>query len=336
MCSHSFCSTPCLPLKLCSSGTIGFTIHSMKEGLCLEDSSEGVVELRTCSLDSVLQQWKWTDHCFLVNTGTLRCLSAIHTDPVQTIACDSGEHIKWQCKAQQLISLQNSLALSTERGKLRLNTGEHDTWKSLDAGDICQNKLRSRRESDLETDEFDFAEGPPKQRMTEAQLKFLQWYYRTEDPTSWKFGMLAFAFLGLLIGAMLLVMGMMTNRNRKQIAKYKAASKVTAVKPEMEELQAIVTDKVTEVEEKTHFTPYEQITTHNSHRDWEEPSYNSIASEGLKPGEIVVTWKDGNVSALYPEPAQEGQGEEDVHNTDAGSLSQNSPQVIASYEAIAF
>ncbi len=30
--------------------------------------------------------------------------------------------------------------------------------------------------------------------------------------TSWKFGMLAFAFLGLLIGAMLLVMGMMANR----------------------------------------------------------------------------------------------------------------------------
>lgn len=30
--------------------------------------------------------------------------------------------------------------------------------------------------------------------------------------TSWTFGMLAFAFLGLLIGAMLLVMGMMANR----------------------------------------------------------------------------------------------------------------------------
>ncbi len=120
--------------------TIGFTIRSMKGGLCLEDSSGGVVELRTCSLDSVLQQWKWTDHWFLVNTGTLRCLSAVHTDPVQTIACDSGEHIKWQCKAQQLTGLQNSLALSTERAKLRLSSGEHDTWKSLDEGDICQNK----------------------------------------------------------------------------------------------------------------------------------------------------------------------------------------------------
>jgi len=126
-------------------------------------------------------------------------------------------------------------------------------------------------------------------------------------------------------------------RNRKQIAKYKAASKVTALKPEMEELQAIVTDKVTEVkEEKTHSTQSEHINTHNSYRDWGEPSYDSKASEELNPGEIVVTWKDGNVSTLYPEPAEEGQGQEDVHNTDEETLSQNSPQVIASSEAIAF
>ncbi|XP_073692530.1 uncharacterized protein [Garra rufa] len=326
-----------ITLSLTWPGTIGFTIHSMKEGLCLQDSSEGVVELRTCSLDSVLQQWKWTDHWFLVNAGTQRCLSAIHTDPVQTVTCDSGEHIKWQCKAQQLISLQNSQVLSTERGKLNLNTGEHDTWKSLDAGDICQNILRSRRDSDLETEEFDFAEGPPAPRMTEAQIKFLQWYYRTEDPTSWKFGVLAFAFLGLLIGAVLFVMGIMANRNRKQIAKYKAASKATDVKPEMEELQVIITDKVTEVtEEKTHFTPSEHITIHNSHRDWDEPSYDSKSSEGPKPGEIVVTWKDGNVSTLYPEPAEEEQAEEDVYKTDVETVSQNCPQAIAGSETIAF
>ncbi|XP_051755448.1 solute carrier family 51 subunit beta [Ctenopharyngodon idella] len=320
-----------IALSLTWPGTIGFTIHNIKEDLCLEDSTEGGVELKTCSVDSVLQQWMWTDHWFLVNTGTLRCLSAIHSDPVQTITCDSGEHIKWQCKAQQLISLKNALVLSSERGKLRLNRGEHNIWTSLDATDICQNKLRSRRDSDFEADEFDFAEGPPA--MSEAQMKFLQWYYRTEDSTSWKFGMLAFAFLGLLIGAMLLVMGMMANRNRKQIAKYKAATKVTAVNPETEQLQVIVTQIK---EEKTLSIPSEHITTHNSHRDWEEPSTYSKASEELKPGEIVVTWKDGNVSTLYPEPVSEGEGEEDIHNTDVETESQNSPHVIASSEVIAF
>ncbi|XP_048039666.1 solute carrier family 51 subunit beta [Megalobrama amblycephala] len=320
-----------IALSLTWPGTFGFTIHNIKEDLCLEDSTEGGVELKTCSLDSVLQQWMWTDHWFLVNTGTQRCLSAIHSNRVQTTTCDSGEHIKWQCKAQQIISMKNALALSSERGKLRLNRGEHNIWKSLDAADICQNKQRSRRDSDLEADEFDFAEGPPAQAMSEAQMKILQWYYRTEDPTSWKFGMLAFAFLGLLIGAMLLVMGMMANRNRKQIAKYKAATKVTGVNPETEQLQVIVTQVK---EEKTLSIPSEHITTHNSHRDWEEPS--TYSKEELKPGEIVVTWKDGNVSTLYPEPVSEGEGEEDVHSTDVEIESQNSPHVIASSEAIAF
>ncbi|KAG1959528.1 solute carrier family 51 subunit beta [Pimephales promelas] len=325
-----------IALLLTWPGTFSFTIHNIKEDLCLEDSAEGV-ELKRCNVDSVLQQWMWADHWFLMNTGTLRCLSSIHSDPVQTISCDSGQHIKWQCKAQQLISLKNALALSSERGNLKLNRGEHNIWKSLDAADICQNKLRSRRDSDSEADKFDYDEGPPAQGMTEAQMKFLQWYYRTEDPTSWKFGMMGFAFLGLLIGAMLLVMGMMANRNRKQIAKFKAATKLTELNPEMEGLQVIVTDQVTQVkEEKSLSISSEHVTTHNSHKDWEEPSTNSKASEEMKPGEIVVTWKDGNVSTLYPEPESEGDVEQDVHNTDEESLSQNSPQVIASSEAIVF
>lgn len=39
----------------------------------------------------------------------------------------------------------------------------------------------SRRDGDFEADEFDFAEGPPAHAMSEEQMKFLQWYYRTED-----------------------------------------------------------------------------------------------------------------------------------------------------------
>lgn len=193
-------------------------------------------------------------------------------------------------------------------------------WRSVDTADICQKTLRSRRESDLETDEFDFAEtSSPEQRMTEAQMKFLQWYYRTEDPTPWKFGMLAFAFLGLLIGAMLIVMGMMGNRNRKQIAKYKASTKVKEVKAETEELQVIITENN---EEKTH---------HNT-------THNSGVSDELKPGEIMVTWRDGNVSTLYPEPADESQAEEDVlkGNEEAYEDPQNTTHVITSSETIAF
>ncbi|XP_051571485.1 solute carrier family 51 subunit beta [Myxocyprinus asiaticus] len=298
-----------IALTLTWPGTNSFMIHNKKESLCLEDSNEGEVQLQRCNQDSVHQQWIWTDSWFLVNAGTLRCLSAAHSDPVQTITCTSGDQFIWQCKAQQLISLSNSLVLSAEGGKLSLNRGEHNKWKSLDVDDICQDKLRSRRQS--ETDEFGFAEteGPPApQGMSEAQMRFLQWYYRTEDPTTWKFAMLAFAFLGLLIGCMLLVMAMMASRNRKQIAKYKASIKVKEVNSEMEELQVIITDKVTEVKEEK---PSSTTPMQNSHTDWEESSDNVKVTEELRPGEILVTWKDGNVSTLYPEPVQEGEGEEE-------------------------
>ncbi|XP_055040167.2 uncharacterized protein [Misgurnus anguillicaudatus] len=282
-------------------GTMGFTVHSIKEGLCLEDSFEGEVYLKKCNLDSDLQQWMWTDRWFLLNTGTMRCLSTVHSDSVQTVKCNSDEHIKWHCKAQEIFSVKNSLSLSAEGGKLVLDVGQH-RWTSLDADDICQDKLRSRRQS--ETDfERDFDEDMQKPKMTVAQMKFLQWYYRTEDPTSWKFAMLGFAFLGLLIGCVIVVMDMMGSRSRKQIAKYRSSTKVTGVKPEMEELQVIIKDQVKQ--EKNCSTPLLQ----NSHTD-------SKSTNELKPGEIVVTWKDGNISSLYPEAVAYGEVKEEVQSLD--------------------
>ncbi|XP_056317019.1 solute carrier family 51 subunit beta [Danio aesculapii] len=307
-----------IALCLMWPGTLSFRMLSSRDGLCLEDTSDRGLQLKSCSLDSVLQQWMWTDQQLLMNAGSLKCLSAIHTDPVRTVSCESAEQIQWRCKDQQLIGLVNGLSLSTEKGKITLSRAGQHMWRSVDTSDICQKTLRSRRDSDLETDEFDFAETSPEQRMTEAQMKFLQWYYRTEDPTPWKFGMLAFAFLGLLIGAMLIVMGMMANRNRKQIAKYKASTKVKEVKTETEELQVIITDN------------NEEKTQHNT-------THNSGVSDELKPGEIMVTWRDGNVSTLYPEPADEGQAEEDVLKVnEAYEDPQNTTHVITSSETIAF
>lgn len=93
-----------------------------------------------------------------------------------------------------------------------------------------------------------------------------------------------------------------TFRSRKQIAKYRASTKVTVVKPEMEELRVIITEVK---EEKNCSTPLLQ----NSHTD-------SKATEELKPGEIVVTWKDGNVSSLYPEAVAYGEVKEEVQSLD--------------------
>ncbi|KAF5906163.1 uncharacterized protein DAT39_004092, partial [Clarias magur] len=100
----------------------------------------------------------------------------------------------------RLISPSHSLELSVHRGSLALNNkGKGNRWKSLDQGDICQEKLRSRRDSEV------------RPTMTVEEIEYLRWYYRTEDTTSWKFAMLGLSVVGLILGCMLCVMGMMGN-----------------------------------------------------------------------------------------------------------------------------
>ncbi|KAI4889526.1 hypothetical protein NFI96_010730 [Prochilodus magdalenae] len=226
------------------AGAASFMIHSAAEGRCLEDSDEGV-QLRRCGVDSVLQQWVWTEEWFLMNVGTERCLSPFHNNPVQTVDCAS-EHLQWDCRKRRLISVNRSLELATDGGVLTLtNRGKNTAWRSLDDADFCQEKLRSRRQS--EPNEFEIPEDDRPQMgpsLTPEQREYLKWYYRSEDPTPWVFGMLIFSFVGLLLGCVFLVMGMMGNRSRKKIAKYKAAAAATPpAKPEMEELQVITHDK---------------------------------------------------------------------------------------------
>lgn len=118
-------------------------IHNTVESLCLQDSPAGTaVTLRKCNLDDDLQQWAWQDQRFLWNIGTQRCLSAFQEHPVLTVACDGGENLQWGCENQRLLSLNHSLELSAERGRLRLAPGGHTSrWRSLDKGDICEERL---------------------------------------------------------------------------------------------------------------------------------------------------------------------------------------------------
>lgn len=118
-------------------------IHNNVESLCLEDSlRDAGVQLKRCSVDSELQQWIWTERMFLMNVHTQRCLSAFPRNPIQTLDCNGEDDLQWQCMNHRLISLSNSLELGVHRGSLALiNTGKSTTWKSLDQGDICQEKL---------------------------------------------------------------------------------------------------------------------------------------------------------------------------------------------------
>ncbi|KAF4083016.1 hypothetical protein AMELA_G00135210 [Ameiurus melas] len=282
-----------ITLCLMGQGTSSFMIHNTVESQCLEDSlGDAGVRLKRCSVDSELQQWIWTERKFLMNVYTKRCLSAFHSDPIQTLECDGEEDLQWQCMNHRLISLSHSLELGVHRGSLALtNMGKSTRWKSLDQGDICQEKLRSRRQSEKD-------EAPPTEdTMTEEEREYLRWYYRTEDATPWKFAMLGLSLVALLLGCVLCLMGMMSNKHRREIAKYKSAATASpaTVKVEVEELQVI-----TEIKDDN-----DSYTGQDGQLNSKAPEERASETEALNPGDIVVTWKDGNVSKLYSDSQEE-------------------------------
>lgn len=287
-------------LFLLLSGGKAFMIHNTQHCLCLEDSVDtGEVLLRKCNLDSESQQWIWIDQGMLMCVASSRCLSAQQGQLVRTQSCDELEvdvtGQVWDCDRDRLINRNTSMLLSVRGQHLILTQGsEQSKWRSLDEGDICQERLRLRRAADdLQQSEEEQTED--QLAMTEEQRAYLRWFYRTEDPTTWKFVLLGLAFVCLLIGFLLLGMGAMANKSRKKIAKYKAAASL-AQKDEGEELQVIssLTDN---------------SASPRSDRRL-QPNQSPMSNRDAKAGDIVVTWKDGNTSCLYSNTEEEEQAEE--------------------------
>lgn len=272
-------------------------VHNTKYSLCLEDSAAiGEVLLQKCNLDSEFQQWIWINHDMLMCAASSRCLSAMQREPLQTQSCEGPKvdtaGLMWDCDKDRLISRNTSMLLSINgRRPILTHDSKHSKWRSLDEGDICQKKLRSKRESN-DPEEFEAA-GEQKGELaalTEEQKAYLRWFYRTEDSTTWKFVLLGVAFICLLVGFLLLGMGAMANKNRKEIAKYKAAAAV-AQKSEGEELLVI--------------SPVREDGSSKL-----SPSNGEVSE--LKAGNVVVTWKDGNTSCLYSDPVAEEEKQEEM------------------------
>ncbi|XP_039988743.1 solute carrier family 51 subunit beta isoform X2 [Xiphias gladius] len=301
-------------LFLLLSGGRAFMIHNTQRMLCLEDSAAtGEVLLKKCNLDSEYQQWVWFAQGMLMCVASSRCLSAQQTDQVQTWSCQGSEvdvaGLMWDCNRDRLISRNTSMLLSLHGKHLILTyDSKYSKWRSLDEGDICQEKLRFRRASD-DPDEFEVAEEQAGKMaaMTEEQREYLHWYYRTEDSTTWKFVLLGLAFICLLVGFLLLGMGAMANKNRKKIANYKVAASL-AQKSGDDELHII--SPLRDDSSKPPPSSPDRLLLGN------KPSSSNGEVNELRAGNIVVTWKDGNTSCLYSNPEaqeeeQEGKQEEE-------------------------
>ncbi|KAK0137125.1 Organic solute transporter subunit beta [Merluccius polli] len=355
-------------LVLCNHEVRGFLIHNTQHSLCLEDRSgpgagAGAVGLGACNLDSQLQQWVWWNRRTLKNLGSDRCLAGRGADRVRTVGCqeeeegagggqggaaaaaaaakeEEEEEVLWDCEGGRLISVSSSLELSLDDSlspTLALKSKRSGKWRSLDEGDICQESLRSKRAS-KGAEEFETpGEG---QELTEEQRRFLVWYYRTEDSTTWRLVMLGLSFVCLLVGFLLLGMGSMANKSRRKIAAYKAAA-ASAHREELLSLTKLQGQPDLEAGSQGLSPPDLEAGSQGlsppdleagsqglSPPDLEAGSQGlsppdlEAGSQGLSPpawceggdcaspGDILVTWRDGNVSSLYPDPPPEEQEEE--------------------------
>lgn len=86
-----------------------------------------------------------------------------------------------------------------------------------------------------------------------------------------------------------------SNRSRKKIAEYKAATSLLQKNEDQELLK----------EKSTHPASDMPLQGNKPHMS------SSDTSEQSNAGNIVVTWKDGNTSCLYPDPAVEEKQEEE-------------------------
>ncbi|XP_068169373.1 solute carrier family 51 subunit beta [Antennarius striatus] len=297
-------------------GASSFMIHNTYHRLCLEDSAAtGHVLLKICNLDSESQQWVWINQGMLMSAATSRCLSTQQRESVQTLQCRGPKvdaaAFMWDCDRDMLISRNTSMLLSTDGRQLIItHDSKHSKWRSLDEGSICQERLRSRRASDPGKSDASEKQTEELDAMTEEEKAYLRWFYRTEDQTTWTFVLLGLAFFCLLVGFLLLGMGAMANKNRKKIAKYKAAA-AKSQRSGGEEMMVI--SAVRDDDGGARSLPID-IQTQASKAS---PSNGGVGELGT--GDIMVTWKDGNTSCLYPDPAAGGvdQEEEVVTEVDA-------------------
>lgn len=104
-------------------------------------------------------------------------------------------------------------------------------------------------------------------------------------------------------------MGAMASRNRKKIAKYKAAVSL-GQKSEGEMLQII----------SLHNDNSNSKPPPSAHKllEQNEPSTTKREVDEGRAGDIIITWKDGNTSCLYSDPAvQDKQEEEEKHKEES-------------------
>ncbi|XP_074863214.1 organic solute transporter subunit beta [Carettochelys insculpta] len=279
---------------LLAQGTQGFLIQNAQVKRCLQTSprNENLL-LEDCNPGSEFQRWSWQGNS-LLNEGTGKCLSAEGTIRARISPCEGAAHADWECVNFMLRSGGSTrvyLTADDHKASLGNVKSPSSQWQVSRGHSICDEKPamaeRSRYSpialASTQIEEEAAGNTTPRMAMSQEQLQAMLWFFRREDSSTWNYSILVLALVVLCLGLLLLGINIMANRKRKMTAMYKQAT--GPAKPADPEAKPAFVD----LKEDSNLNPLTQRLMPVEH----------------KPGEVLVQWKDGNVTTLYADMPEE-------------------------------
>ncbi|NXO60043.1 OSTB protein, partial [Aramus guarauna] len=273
--------------------TEAFLMKNAKVNLCLQASpTNGNLLLEDCNPESRFQNWSWQGDS-LMNHGTQSCLSVVGANSVQTSLCDSTGYTSWDCSNSLLSPLGSSQSylVAKRKGVFLDNVrGLKAQWQDVTQRSVCEKKEAEAKQNGYfpaalaSTRMYDHTAGNVTLALGIAQeeLEELIWFFRREDPSAWNYSVLVLSFVAMALGLFLLAINVVRNRKRKMHV-YRGAEQ-TVQQAELEAKQALMP-----VQEYSPAMPQKQ-----------EPVPQDQGS-----GDVVVYWKDGNITSLYTERSED-------------------------------
>ncbi|XP_038669770.1 solute carrier family 51 subunit beta isoform X3 [Scyliorhinus canicula] len=282
---------------------------------CLEASLEGNQVLTVkCNPDSLLQDWVWKQNR-LFNQGSRRCLSAGQTLIVKTAACENTIGLTWICTKRRLVHVARTMYLIADENIVFISKErkKNSKWSSMNGTSICAKPFQGNLEITLAKTQMLSTEFKEKVggtisdvRQNETKMEETttakQLLHPMEDSTNWNYAMLALASIALFLGFLILALCSRANQKKKIKALSELENRnATASKP-VQKMVAQPADKIgNSADEIDSSAETDQMLQANkqAYIFMDQAPYRSSPKISPKPGEIMIEWKDGNISSLF-------------------------------------
>ncbi|XP_078386080.1 organic solute transporter subunit beta isoform X2 [Cetorhinus maximus] len=118
--------------------------------------------------------------------------------------------------------------------------------------------------------------------------------YPMEDPTNWNYAMLVLAFIALFLGFLILALCSRANK-KKKIKALNELENMNAI--QSESVQKMIVQYSDEIDSPAETD--QMLPTKKAYISLDKVPQSSSPKISPEPGEIMIEWKDGNISSLF-------------------------------------